>query len=129
MQNYCDDVRLDHDMALHLRLNDPYFRKLTKNMNVKKDFSLLALRSDSESSKHLPNDIRKKDFDIVVDPCRRKNWAQLHMHASVIVTDRSHSAIMGAILGKDTSLFAGAYHKNRSIYDYSLKDLGVKWIK
>jgi len=129
MQDYCDDVRLDHDTALQLRPNDFHFKKVVGNLDIKNDFSLLALRSDGESSKRLPSNFKREDFDKATDPCRRKNWAQLHMHASRIVTDRSHSAIMGAILGKDTSLFAGAYHKNQSIYDYSLKDLGVKWIE
>lgn len=129
MQDYCDDVYLDHDTALYLNLSDSYFRKLVGNLEIREDFSLLALRSDGESSGRLPNSIKREDFDKVVDPCRRKNWAQLHMRANRIVTDRSHSAIMGAILGKDTGIFAGAYHKNRSIWDYSLRERGVKWIE
>jgi len=128
MQDYCDDVYLDHDTALHLHPDDSYFKKLVGNLEMREDFSLLALRSDGESSKRLPSSIRKENFDKVVDPCRRKDWASLHMYANRIVTDRSHSAIMGAILGKNTSLFANAYHKNQSIWDYSLRQRGVKWI-
>jgi len=129
MQKYCDDVYLDHDTSLHLSSNDPYFKKIVGTTEVRETFSLLAIRNDGESSNRLPNNIKREDFDKTVDPCRCKDWIRLHMHASRIVTDRSHSAIMGAILGKDTSLFAGSYHKNKSIYDYSLKDLGVKWIE
>ena len=128
MQDYCNDVYLDHDTALYLHPSDIYFRKLVGNLKSREDFSLLVLRSDNESLKRLPSTLRREDFDRVVDPCRHKNWARLHMHASRIVSDRSHSAIMGAILGKDTSLFAGAYHKNKSIWDYSLHQRGVKWI-
>ena len=69
------------------------------------------------------------DYDIVVDPCQEKNWTQLHMDASRILTNRCHSAILGAILGKDTTMFKGHYHKNRSIYEYSLKKLGVNGLE
>lgn len=128
MQNYCADVRLDHDTALHLRLGDGYLERLVGDLKLRTDFSLLVLRKDMEAG-DIPDSIREEDFDRVMDPCWHKDWGRLHMHASMIVSSRSHSAIMGAVLGKDTSIFAGSYHKNRSIYEYSLKDLGVKWIE
>jgi len=129
MKKHYDNVYLDHDTSLHLHRDDPYFIDFVKNLEIREDFSLLSLRSDGESSKRLPKTVKKEDFDVVIDPCRHKRWPRLHMHASRIVTDRSHSAIIGAILGKDTSIFAGAYHKNRSIWKYSLKQRGVKWIE
>ena len=128
MQNYCADVRLDHDTALHLSLGDGYLHRLVGLLKPRNDFSLLALRDDRETGT-IPSQIKREHFDRVMDPCRTNEWALLHMHASRIVANRSHSAIMGAVLGKDTSLFAGNYHKNRSIWEYSLKDMGVKWLE
>ncbi len=128
MKEYAADVRIDHDTALHLRLGDGHLHRLVGTLNLRNDFSLLALRGDIESGA-VPNQVHEADFDRVVDPCITGEWAMLHMHAKRIVANRSHSAIMGAVLGKDTSLFAGSYHKNRSIWDYSLKDMGVKWLE
>uniref|UniRef100_A0A6M3M021 Putative polysaccharide pyruvyl transferase family protein n=1 Tax=viral metagenome TaxID=1070528 RepID=A0A6M3M021_9ZZZZ len=128
MQDYCTDVRLDHDTALHLRYGDGYMQRLVGDLKPRKDFSLLVLRRDMERDQ-VPSCVKMEDFKIVEDPCWHKEWAKVHMHASRIVSNRSHSAIMGAVLGKDTSIFAGSYHKNRSIYDYSLKDMGVKWLE
>ncbi len=128
MQEYAKDVRIDHDTALHLRLGDGHLHRLVGTLKLRSEFSLLALRSDVESGT-VPNQVQEADFDRVVDPCRTDEWALLHMHAKRIVANRSHSAILGAVLGKDTSLFAGSYHKNRSIWDYSLKAMGVKWLE
>ena len=103
-------------------------QRLIGNLSPRSLFSLLVLRTDMEADA-IPSQVRRRDFNRVLDPCLTSDWAVLHMHASRIVTNRSHSAIMGAVLGKDTSIFAGSYHKNRSIYDYSLKELGVKWLE
>lgn len=152
MRHYCDDVCIDHDTALHLRLGDGYLRQIVGSSKPRNVHDLLALREDSESLvqktpragavlrtgkprsrpvtlyQHFPNEIRRKDFGVVCDPCRKENWACLHMNARRIVANRLHSAILGVILGKDTSIFAGSYHKNRSVWEYSLYEMGVKWI-
>lgn len=39
-----------------------------------------------------------------------------------ILTNRLHVAILGYMLGKRTTLREGSYHKNRSVYEYSLSD-------
>lgn len=129
MQDYCSDIRLDHDTGVHLKLGDGYLEVLTRKLKSRADHSLLVLRKDIEKPQNLPKIINVKSFTKVLDPCLTDDWAKLHMHASKIVSNRSHSAIMGAILGKDTSIFAGSYHKNKSIWEYSLKDLGVRWIE
>lgn len=41
-------------------------------------------------------------------------------HASLVVTDRLHVAILSHMLKKRTYLLAGNYHKNRGVYEYSL---------
>ena len=56
------------------------------------------------------------------------HWIRIHAASKTIVTNRTHSAICGAILGIPTTLFAGAYHKNRSIWEFSLETRGVEWL-
>jgi len=126
IREYYGDARLDHDTALHLKLGDRYLDRLVGYLKPRKKFSLLALRDDCESGE-VPESIDPEEFDIVVDPCKTGKWALLHLNAAKIVTNRSHSAILGALLGKDTTLFAGSYHKNRSIWEHSLRQRGVKW--
>ena len=128
MRHYCDDVRLDHDTALHLNFGDDYLRRLVGEIEPRNEYELLVLREDTEEPTYLPSEIRQRDFGIVCDPCRMDDWARLHIHARRIVSNRLHSAIFGALLGKDTSIFAGGYHKNRSVWEYSLNDMGVKWV-
>lgn len=128
MQGYCEDVRIDHDTALHLRFGDGYMERLIGMLEPKNEHSLLVLRKDTEAG-DIPLSIRREDFDLVEDPCLHGEWAQRHLHARRIVANRSHSAIMGAVLGKPTSIFSGSYHKNRSIFEYSLEAMGVKWVE
>ena len=44
-----------------------------------------------------------------------------------IVTDRLHFAISGLIVGRDTTLIANNYHKNASMYETWLRDLGCRF--
>ena len=44
-----------------------------------------------------------------------------------IVTNRLHFAIISLGLGKDVTLLPGSYHKNRSVYEASLEELGCQW--
>ncbi len=130
MKDYYRDVRLDHDTALALTFNDGYLNRLTGDLRYKELWRLLVLRGDMEAG-DVP--VNEGDYDMVVDPCVRFHdqfkWAKFHLHARSITGNRSHTAIMGSVLGKDVTLFAGSYHKNRSIWEYSLKDRGVKWIE
>lgn len=117
----------DHDTALHLTKNDKYLLPLLKGDPVK-PFKLAAIREDPESPDTLPESVDLSRYDLVVDPCQTKRWGPLHEYATEILTNRSHSAILGAILGKKTKMFKGKYHKNRSIWEYSLKQMGVEWV-
>jgi hypothetical protein len=45
----------------------------------------------------------------------------------VIVTDALHFGIAGLAAGRKVYLVPGAYHKNRSMYDSWLRDLGCLW--
>ena len=120
---------IDHDTALHLKMGDDYLTPLLGGHEPEELFTYLGVRADPESPNRMPESIDPSKFERVNDPCQTESWAYFHVKASEIVTNRSHSAILGAILKKPTTMFAGSYHKNRSVYEYSLKDLGVKWIE
>ena len=128
-ENHYPTIRIDHDTALHLTRDDEYLKPLLGVDNIKNKHKLAAIREDPESPDTLPSSVNLDDYDIVVDPCSKENWGELHAHASEILTNRSHSAILGGILGKPTKIFAGKYHKNLSMWGYSMKQLGVKWIE
>jgi len=120
-------LRRDHDTAFALEKGDRGLTPLLDG-NPLKPFKLAAIREDPESPDSLPESVDLDYYDVVIDPCQTKNWGPLHLYATEILTNRSHSAILGAILGKKTKMFKGSYHKNKSIYDYSLKQMGVEWI-
>lgn len=140
--NFFSHVYHDHDTALQLTLKDQFLEKLLKNVKNEASYSFLALREDKESNDLYP--IKPEKFDIVCDPVliepaiirkihsyfgiTSKKWAQLHYQASKITTNRSHSAMLGSILNKPVEIFANSYHKNHSIWEYSLKDRGVTWV-
>ena len=140
--NFFSKVYLDHDTALQLTLNDQFLIKLLKDINNEASYSFLALREDKESNDLYP--VKPEKFDIICDPVlvepaiirkihsyfgiTSKQWAKLHYQASKITTNRSHSAMLGSILNKPVEIFANSYHKNRSIWEYSLRDRGVKWV-
>lgn len=131
-EHFYPEAMLDDDTSLHLDKYDPYLDKILEGEEPIRLFRLIALREDPESPDEIPKSIRNlspRKYPYIVDPCQTDKWAFLHAKASHIVTNRSHSAIMGAILGKTTSIFAGRYHKNRSIWVYSLKKRGVQWLE
>jgi len=127
MKNNGLQLFLDDDTAFHLEKGDKYLTPLLKGDKIK-PFKLAAIREDPESPDTLPESVDLEKYDIVVDPCQTKRWGPLHLYATEILTNRSHSAILGAILGKKTKMFKGKYHKNRSIWEFSLKKMGVEWV-
>jgi exopolysaccharide biosynthesis predicted pyruvyltransferase EpsI len=140
--NFFSKVFQDHDTALQLTINDDFLKKLLKNDKNEPGYSFLALREDKESQDLYT--ISSEKFDVVCDPVlsepaiirkihsyfgiTSKKWARLHFRASKITTNRSHSAMLGSIVNKPVEIFANSYHKNRSIWEYSLKDRGVTWV-
>ena len=56
-----------------------------------------------------------------------EEWIALHANSSKVITNRLHSCILSLILGKKVILLPNNYYKNRSIWEYSLKDRGVLW--
>lgn len=117
-------VRLDHDTAFHLNRED-----LLGTHRIHPKYDLLALRDDAERPlhdvpfSHLPG--------LRLDPPRYakslEHWVRIHACSRSIITNRTHSAILSAILGIPATLLPGSYHKNRSIWEYSLRQRGVQW--
>ncbi len=54
-------------------------------------------------------------------------YLSLAARCKIIYTDRVHFAICGLIAEREVHLLPGNYHKNRSLFDSWLKDLGCKW--
>lgn len=118
-------IGLNEDTAFYIEKNDVEDR-ISKS---RRRYDLMAFRQDTEGSGFQPP-IGKQS--VVVDPAyfatSFEHWLRLHASARKIVTNRTHSAILGSILGIPTTLYAGRYHKNRSIWEYSLQRRGVAWL-
>lgn len=117
-------VRLDHDTAFHLSRED-----LLGTRCMRPRYDLLALRDDSERP---VQDVPFRHFTgLRLDPPRyaktMDHWVRIHALSRSIITNRTHSAILSTVLGIPATLLPGSYHKNRSIWEYSLQQRGVRW--
>lgn len=123
-----DDVRigLDEDTAFFITPDDVE-RRIGK---TRRRYALRAVRQDTEGNGLEPPALAQA---VTVDPAyfatSFDHWLRLHSAATRIVTNRTHSSILGAILNIPTTLYAGRYHKNRSIWDFSLQRRGVSWLE
>jgi exopolysaccharide biosynthesis predicted pyruvyltransferase EpsI len=113
-QDQCPGSVLGPDMsfavAVSLKLEDP-----TRGEGV-------FLRDDQESIMPPPHN----------DPMGVTDWdwqeyIQLAARHQSIVTDRLHFAIASLYAGRETTLLPNSFHKNRSMWETWLKDLGCKW--
>jgi exopolysaccharide biosynthesis predicted pyruvyltransferase EpsI len=104
-------VYLDHDVAFH---NDVTAWKGAGIGEIN------CFRTDSESAGRM---LPERNFDIsdmggdahktVILDVLKNFWS--------VNTDRLHVGVAGALLGKQVLLFVNNYHKNRSVFEYSLK--------
>ena len=103
-------VHLDHDLAFEADLR-PWARPGYG--------TLYAFRSDPES---LGEPIPPGNFD--VSGLTGEWMAELLLDVvashAVVHTDRAHVAIAAALLGRETHVYATAYHKVRGIHEHSL---------
>ena len=108
---------LNHDLLLN-RVGRP--RRRTDLVAVREDPEGIGVNASPAKSRS------------VIDPAyfarSFDHWIRIHAASRTIVTNRTHSAICGAILGIPTTMFAGSYHKNRSIWEFSLSKRGVMWV-
>lgn len=91
-------------------------------------YELIAMRGDKESA--LGGSAR----DEIIQLCENPLIADISMqktltdfvstvyNADRVFTDRLHVAILSKILGKKATLFGNKYHKNKGVWEYSLKD-------
>lgn len=120
------NIHIDQDTALHATRAD-----LIRPGAPTGRYHLNALRNDNEQTGHEAS-FKASDSGITLDPAiyarSFDHWVKIHAASGSIRTNRTHSAIAGAILGVPTTMFASSSHKNRSIWEHSLEGRGVKWI-
>ena len=104
-------VYLDHDMAFH---NDVTAWKGAGIGEVN------CFRTDSESAGKM---IPERNFDIsdMGGDAHKTVILDVVKNFESVNTDRLHVGVAGALLGKQVLLFVNNYHKNRSVFEYSLK--------
>lgn len=126
-------VVLEHDTALNLGREDFLADRDeeedgTRYSGRRGAYTLYAIREDKEAQGRC----RRDPFAVWLDPVKESRsfveWVKLHQGARAIVTNRLHSAICGCVLGLPTTLVANSYHKNRAVWEFSLRGRGVKWL-
>lgn len=91
-------------------------------------YDLLILRQDNENpGSRFAGHTAKLVMDPAVYADSFRHWLRIHLYARSIVSNRLHSAIAGSIAEIPTTLCPGSYHKNQSVWDYSLAARGVHW--
>lgn len=116
-------LHTDHDTALHLEGSELPGADVGSSGHT-----FYAIRNDKESRAVAR---QRKPFRMWFDPVSFSSsldeWVGHHARASAVVANRLHSAVVSTILGKPTVLLPNSYHKNRSVYEFSLEDRGVEW--
>jgi exopolysaccharide biosynthesis predicted pyruvyltransferase EpsI len=115
-------IACDHDTALNLTKAD-----LVQGEHPAGGYTLYALRQDKERPAAQPYDYLSW-LDPIDVSSSFEEWLQFHWRAKKIVTNRTHSTIVGMILGIPTVMLPNSYHKNRSVWEFSLRDRGVQWL-
>jgi exopolysaccharide biosynthesis predicted pyruvyltransferase EpsI len=116
------EIMCDHDTALNLVRSD-----LIKGDGPIEKYDLYAIRHDNERPKdQLYNYISWLDPIDVSSSFAQ--WVDFHAQAKRLITNRTHSTILGNLLGIPTVMLPNNYHKNRSIWEFSLRDRGVQWL-
>jgi len=119
---------LDHDTALALEPDDLCAIAGLREM-PRGNYDLIVFREDNE--RLAPGLNASHPTGVVIDPAGAASsfahWMRIHLYSRTITTNRLHSAIVCAIAGKTVTIAPGAYHKNRSVWEYSLMGKGVAW--
>lgn len=91
-------------------------------------YCLFVVRDDVEASSNASAGAGR---GIQMDPAyfaqTFRQWLRIHAKASRIITNRLHSAIAGSLFNKPVELLPCIYHKNRSVWEFSLRERGVVW--
>jgi len=111
---------------LALYLDDGDLREFIKQRDG--GYELIALRNDKESalgSSAQEGIIQMCENPMISDISLQKtmsDFVSTVFNAEQVFTDRLHVAILSKILGKKVTLFGNKYHKNKGVWEYSLKD-------
>lgn len=124
LRNSNAHIRLNHDTALYLTKTD-----VLGSATYPSRYELLALREDVEkpTDQLSFNHFRGVRLDPPHYATSLDHWMRIHAYSRSIITNRTHSAILGSVLGIPVTLLPGSYHKNRSIWEFSLRERGVNW--
>jgi len=118
---------LAQDTALHLEPADVLSMARLKERPRGRYDLLISRRDDETPGAVLPSETYELSLDPAMYADSFAHWMRIHLYARSIVTNRLHSAILGSIAGIPVTLLPGSYHKNRSIWEFSLRERGVAW--
>lgn len=128
LAQYGVTLGLDHDTALALDAADLCAIAGLQEM-PRGNYDLIVFREDNERLLPAPN--ATHPAGVVIDPALAAksfaHWMRIHLNSRAIVTNRLHSAIVCTLAGKPVTIAPGAYHKNRSVWEYSLSAQGATW--
>jgi exopolysaccharide biosynthesis predicted pyruvyltransferase EpsI len=121
------EIRLDHDTAFQLQADD-LLRLASLARMPEGRYHLTVMREDDERPAESRGMLAR---GVILDPAYMaesfEHWLRIHLFARSVLSNRLHSAIVGALAGKPVTLAFGSYHKNRSIWEHSLSGRGVEW--
>jgi len=116
-------VFLSMDTALYLDRRD-----LEGFVSPSSDsYDLVCFRDDRESvlTERMKREIiREADNPLVGDISKRGTFGDFVSavaNAGRVYTDRLHVAVLAHIFGKETTLYGNRYHKNKGVYEFSLR--------
>ncbi len=117
-------VSTSPEVALYLTRSD-----LLKYIEPRqRGYELVAFRNDKESA--VKTRTKTKVYANCINPISRDismrdsltDFISMVEHADQIYTDRLHVAVLATILDKKVTLYGNMYHKNRGVWEYSLKN-------
>jgi len=117
-------LKVSPEMALYLAPED--LEEFTEPREER--YQLVAMRRDRESavSEKLLREIKQACDNLVTRDISMEgsltDFVSWVANAETVYTDRLHVAILSSILGKDVTLFSNIYHKNRGVWEISLRD-------
>lgn len=121
------EIGVDHDTALHLD-DDDLLRLAGMATFPEARYDLTVSREDDE--RPVVRDgtpPRGLVMDPAYDATSFRHWLRIHLFARTVLSNRLHSAIACTIARKPVTIAAGSYHKNRSVWEFSLSRRGVEW--
>jgi hypothetical protein len=121
-------ISLDHDTAFHLSLDEiPGLAGRAESTLARGGYRLNVCREDPESAGSSFGSLTEVVLDAAYFARTFEQWIAVHIEARSVTSDRLHSAIVSSLLGRQVTLVPGSYHKNRSVFEHSLRDRGVIW--